>query len=242
MEILTQKEYSFTLNRPACSVTAIIVAGGSASRMKGIDKLFADLAGKPVLAHALLAYQNCRSINKIIVAARPDVVADVQKLCEQYGISKLAAVVEGGATRSESVKNAVDAVDSDCDYIAIADGARPLTALQDIEATVEAAVRFGAAACAVRVTDTIKVTDSDNFIQSTPDRSSLWAAQTPQIFRTDRYKQALASHFGEFTDDCAMMEADGVRVKLVEGSYTNIKITTPTDLIVAQAFLTEEIL
>ena len=99
-----------------------------------------------------------------------------------------------------------------------------------------------AAACAVRVTDTIKVTDTDNFIQSTPDRSALWAAQTPQIFKADRYRQALAAHYGEFTDDCAMMEADGVRVKLVEGSYTNIKITTPTDLVIAQAFLTEGIL
>ena len=242
MEILTQKEYSFTLNDSACSITSILVAGGSASRMKGIDKLFADLAGQPVLVHALLAYQGCRSIDKIVVAARPDVVSDVQKLCEQYGISKLSAIVEGGATRSESVKNAVDAVDADCGYIAIADGARPLTSQQDIEATVEAAVRFGAAACAVRVTDTIKVTDTDKFIQSTPDRSALWAAQTPQIFKADRYRQALAAHYGEFTDDCAMMEADGVRVKLVEGSYTNIKITTPTDLVIAQAFLTEGIL
>lgn len=242
MEILTQKEYSFTANNPAASVTAIIVAGGSSARMKGIDKLFAELMGKPVLAHTLLAYQGCPSVSKIVVAARPDAIADVQKLCRQYEISKVTAVVEGGATRAESVKNAVEAVDDDCAYLAIADGARPLTSKHDIEATLEAAVRFGAAACAVKVTDTIKVTDTDNFIKGTPDRSSLWAAQTPQIFRADRYKQALSAHFGEFTDDCAIMEADGVKVKLVEGSYTNIKITTPTDLIIAQAFLTEGII
>ncbi len=242
METLTQKEYCFLPAESINGVTAVIVAGGSSTRMKGIDKLFADLAGKPVIAHTLLAYQGCPFIDKIVLAAREDVVPDLQKLCEKYDIFKLGAIVKGGSTRSESVRNAVAAVDKECAYIAIADGARPLTAQADISATLEAAMRFGAAACAVRVTDTVKVADENGFILTTPDRSALWAAQTPQIFRSDIYRGALEAELGDFTDDCALVEASGTRVMLVEGSYTNIKITTPTDLVVAQAYITEGII
>ena len=240
MEVEIKKDYSFSGNVSKSETLAIIVAAGSSSRMGGINKLFCDLLGIPVIARTLLAYQRCDSIGGIIIATKDALIPDIQKLCEQFNITKLDAIVKGGATRSESVKNAVDAADAKYKYFAIADGARPLTTADEIEKTLEAAMRFSAAACAVRVSDTIKLCDDSQFILSTPDRSKLWAAQTPQIFCAELYKSALNKFYGEYTDDCAMVEAAGGKVKLVEGSYKNIKITTPADLIIAKAFLEEE--
>lgn len=240
MEVEAKKSYSFCNDISKADTLAIIVAAGYSSRMGGVNKLFCDLLGIPVIARTLLAYQRCDSIDGIVVATREESIPDLQKLCEQFGITKLVEIVKGGATRSESVKNAVDAADARFKYFAIADGARPLTSNDEIEKTLEAAMRFSAAACAVKVSDTIKLCDDSQFILSTPDRSKLWAAQTPQIFNAELYKSALSRFYGEYTDDCAMIEAAGVKVKLVEGSYKNIKITTPTDLIIAKAFLEEE--
>ncbi len=242
MEVKVEKAYSFESKFKKAETLAIIVAAGSSSRMKGINKLFYDLVGIPVIARTLLAYQRCDSISGIIIATKPEYIPDIQRLCDEFEINKLNAIVEGGATRSESVRNAVCAAHKEYKYFAIADGARPLTSNGEIERTIEEAMRFSAAACAVKVSDTIKMCDNSQFILSTPDRSKLWAAQTPQVFNTEIYKAALERFFGEYTDDCAMIEAAGVRVKLVEGSHRNIKITTPTDLIIAKALLEEDLI
>ena len=174
--------------------------------------------------------------------AGEDEVGQYETFRRGYGFKKLKSVVVGGDTRQQSVMQGLNAISDNADFIAIHDGARCLVTPEMIEKVLREAAVHGCATAAERPKDTIKRAGTNGYIEETIDRDKLWHAQTPQIFKADRYRQALAAHYGEFTDDCAMMEADGVRVKLVEGSYTNIKITTPTDLVIAQAFLTEGIL
>ena len=222
---------------PSC--VALIAAAGKSTRMNGLDKLFLPLGDKPILAHTLIVYQQCRAIGGIIVSAREDRIADVQHLCEQYGITKLRAVVVGGETRAASVESALIQV-GECDrFLAIADGDRPLTTVREIEDTLEEAMRFGAAISAVPVHDTIKRIDPCGKIVETPDRSSLWAAQTPQVFETKIYRNAVAQNNDMVTDDSALVEASGTSVHVVRGSEENIKITTPTDLVLAEAIWKE---
>ena len=221
------------------SCVALIAAAGRSVRMNGRDKLFLPLGDKPVLAHTLLAYQNCPAVRAIVISARADRVGDVQKLCDQYEIAKLRAIVVGGQTRADSVRAAVDQLEDGDRFLAVADGDRPLTTAREIEDTLEEAMRFGAAICAVPVRDTIKQTDAQGQILATPDRATLWAAQTPQIFAADLYRRALAESGGSFTDDSGMVEAAGIPVRVVRGSDENIKITAPTDLIIAEAIWRE---
>ncbi len=222
------------------NTSAIIVAGGSSSRMGGQNKLMLEILGIPVIARALLAYQSCASVGEIIIAARPCDIPDFEKICDGYGITKLAAIVEGGATRSESVRNAVAAASKGYGYLAIADAARPLTKPEVIDRVLEQAMRYRAALCAVPVIDTIKVADENGFICATPERSSLYAAQTPQIFEAELFRDALSRADGDFTDDCGLVESVGIKVKIAEGDPKNIKITLPGDIAVAEAILTEE--
>lgn len=236
--IVKEEPAALSLFREA-SCVALIAAAGSSVRMNGRDKLFLPLGDKPVLAHALLAYQNCPAIRAVVIAARADRVADVQKLCNRYEITKLRAIVVGGQTRADSVRAAVDQLEDGDRYIAVADGDRPLTTASQIEDTLEEAMRFGAAICALPVRDTIKQTDAQGRILATPDRATLWAAQTPQIFAADLYRRALAEQGGTFTDDSGMVEAAGVPVRVVRGSDENVKITTPTDLLLAEAIWRE---
>lgn len=234
--MLTQTLSYSELSDAQAGTAAIIVAGGSSQRMKGINKLLCPVLGIPVIARTLMAYEDCDSIGGIYIACRKEDMADIQNICDKYAIIKLKAIVAGGSTRAQSVKNAFDAVDEKYEHIAIADGARPLTTPQIIDRVLDEAMRCGAAACAVPVTDTVKVADDNRYIQSTPDRSRLWAAQTPQIFRRDIYKAALETG-GDFTDDCALVESVGVKVKIVEGDPANIKITHPIDIVIAEALL-----
>ena len=223
----------------ASGCVALVAAAGSSTRMAGVDKLFVTLGDKPVLAHTLLAYQGCAAIDGIVISAREDRIPDVQRLCDEYEITKLRAIVPGGATRAASVRRAVAQADESARYFAIADGDRPFTTAALIEDTLEAAMRCGGAVCALPVHDTIKQTDAQGRIVATPDRATLWAAQTPQIFPADAYREALVHSGDAFTDDSAMMEAAGVSVRVVPGLEENIKITTPTDLLLAQALWKE---
>ncbi len=222
------------------NTSAIIVAGGSSSRMGGQNKLLLDICGIPVIARSLIAYQSCSSVGEIIIAARECDIPDFEKICNRYAITKLKAIVQGGATRAQSVRNAVEASSQRFAYLAIADAARPLTTPNLIDRVLEQAMRHRAALCAVPVVDTIKITDADGFIVSTPERSSLFAAQTPQIFEAVLYKDALSKANGDFTDDCGLVESVGVRVKIAEGDPKNIKITLPGDIAVAEAILSED--
>lgn len=222
------------------NTSAIIVAGGSSSRMGGQNKLLLEILGVPVIARALLAYEGCASVGEIVIAARQCDIADFEKICEKYSITKLSAIVEGGVTRSQSVRNAVAAADKKYSYLAIADAARPLTTPEVIDRVLEQAMRHRAALCAVPVVDTVKVVNSDGFISATPDRSTLYAAQTPQIFEAELYKDALSKAIGDFTDDCGLVESVGIKVKIAEGDPKNIKITLPCDIAIAEAILSEE--
>ncbi len=221
------------------NTSAIIVAGGSSSRMGGLNKLMLEIQGIPVIARTLIAYQSCASVGEIVIAARQCDIADFEHICDKYAITKLKAIVEGGATRAMSVANAVNAASERFPYLAIADAARPLTTPELIDRVLEQAMRNKAAICAVPVVDTIKVIDSDGYISATPERSSLYAAQTPQIFESGLYRNAMNEANGDFTDDCALVESCGIKVKIAEGDPKNIKITLPCDIAIAEALLTE---
>lgn len=220
-------------------VSAIIVAAGNSTRM-GSNKQLLTLGDRPVIAHTLLAFERCESIDEIVLVTRAEDVETLRTIAEENGITKLTAVVSGGAERQDSVANGVAACDGRAAYFAIHDGARPLITPETIVSVIEAARKDGAAAAAVRVKDTVKVADVHGFIVDTPDRATLWNVQTPQIFEKALYLDALekARQSGlAVTDDCRLAEAAGYPVKLVEGSYANIKITTPEDIRIAEGWL-----
>lgn len=220
---------------------AVIVAAGSSSRMGGTPKQLMNLAGVPVIMRTALAFERCDRIRDILLVAREEEIPLLQRLCDEYRITKLTDIVPGGATRARSVQNGI-ARCRDCAYVAIHDGARPLVSGEVILRTIEGAERVGAAAAAVGLKDTVKQTDKDGFVVETPDRATLRAVQTPQTFRLSDYRaaaEALGEGLDALTDDCAVMEAAGKPVLLVEGDYRNIKITTPEDMTVAEAFLRE---
>lgn len=223
-------------------VSAIVVAAGSATRMGG-EKQRLLLGGMPVLARTLTVLQTTPCIDEIVLVAREADRAEFAEYATRYGISKLAAVVCGGSTRQQSVQNGVAAVSNQATLLAIHDGARPLITPHDVTAVVDAAAEYGGATAATPVKDTIKLANDDGTIASTPDRSRLWAVQTPQVFCRTQYCQATAAALAaerDFTDDCQLFEFAGFSVRLVSTGYQNIKITTPEDMIAARGFLEEE--
>ncbi len=220
---------------------AVIVAAGNASRMCGIDKVMAPLGGEPMIARTVRAFEECEVIREIVVVTRQDLILPITSLCA--GFHKVTAVVAGGDTRPASVMAGLNALSSRVKLAAIQDGARPLITWQVIDRTVRAANAYGAAAPAVPVKDTIKQVQG-GVVKQTPDRSSLQAVQTPQVFDFDLLRGALtdAEKSGTaITDDCSAVENLGMSVKIVEGDERNIKVTTPMDLKIAELLL-EEIL
>ena len=218
--------------------TAVIVAAGCASRMKGVDKIMAEIGGMPVIARTLSVFQNCDRIDEIVVVTREDLLVPVGEVCRQYGFDKVTRVVVGGADRSRSVQNGLNEL-GETDYVAIHDGARPFVSAEVLEETIRAAERSGAAAPAIPVTDTIK-TAQDSLVTGTPDRSTLFAVQTPQIFDMDLICGALYHCIEKkipLTDDCSAVEQIGKVVTLTVGERTNIKITTQFDLLIGEAIV-----
>lgn len=218
--------------------SAVIVAAGSASRMKGVDKIMAEIGGMPVIARTLSVFQNCDRIGEIVVVTREDLLVPVGEVCRQYGFDKVTRVVVGGADRSRSVQNGLNEL-GETDYVAIHDGARPFVSAEVLEETIHAAERSGAAAPAIPVTDTIK-TAQDSLVTGTPDRSTLFAVQTPQIFDMDLICGALYHCIEKkipLTDDCSAVEQIGKVVTLTTGERTNIKITTQFDLLIGEAIV-----
>ena len=181
-------------------LSAVIVAAGSSVRMGGENKIFMPVDGIPVIARSLLAFQNCDDISEIIVVTKEDSVEAIKSAAEEYGITKLSAVVPGGATRAESVKNGVLAVSEEASFVAIHDGARPLVLPEDISRCAHDAFRCGGAVLAVPVTDTIKYGKKNGFVEYTPAREKLFAAQTPQIFDLTVYRAAMERAFLELSD------------------------------------------
>ena len=218
---------------------AIVVAAGNASRMKGTDKIMAELAGEPLIVHTLRAFEACEDVQEIILVTREDLLEPLSTLCVEKKITKLTKLCKGGETRAESVQAGLDLVSKQCDLVAIHDGARPLVTGKIIHDAVRKAEKFGAAAPAVPVKDTIKVVHG-GIIESTPDRSALYAVQTPQVFKKSLYRAALERAIGSketLTDDCSAAESYGVNVIITPGSDENLKVTTPSDLILAEALL-----
>lgn len=218
---------------------AVIVAAGSASRMGGIDKVMAPLGGTPMVARTAAAFQNCDAIAEIVIVTRPDLIRPISALCA--GMDKVQAVVAGGSSRQESVWLGLNALSEDIQLAAIHDGARPLVSNLVIDRTVRAANSYGAAAPAVPVKDTIKVVKG-GLVEKTPERATLQAVQTPQVFDFDLLRGALKKAEEEkaaVTDDCSAVERLGMKVKIVEGDERNLKVTTPMDLKIAEMLLEE---
>jgi 2-C-methyl-D-erythritol 4-phosphate cytidylyltransferase len=216
-------------------VGAIIVAAGSSQRMGGIDKVFAPLGGKPVLARVIDAFNGCDSIDQIVVVVSRKNLERCRKLIAEKKRSKPIEVCTGGRRRQDSVAAGLSQLDS-CHWVVIHDGARPLVTKDLIERGLEAARETGAAVAAIPVTDTIKVAEDDRIVRQTPPRQNLWAVQTPQVFRYGLITEAYAKANSEVTDDASLVEQLGYKVKLYMGAYDNIKITTNHDLLIAEAW------
>lgn len=218
---------------------AVIVAAGTASRMGGIDKVMAPLEGEPMVMRSIRAFQECDAVKEIVVVTRQDLIVPISHVCA--GIAKVKAVVAGGSSRPESVSAGLNALSDKVKLAAIHDGARPLITWQVIDRTVRAANTYGAAAPAIPVKDTIKAVRG-GIVKETPDRKTLFAVQTPQVFDIALLRGALEKakdEVAEITDDCSAVERMGMSVKIVEGDERNLKVTTPMDLAVAKMLLEE---
>ncbi|MCM1333901.1 MAG: 2-C-methyl-D-erythritol 2,4-cyclodiphosphate synthase [Eubacterium sp.] len=216
--------------------TAILLAAGSATRMNGANKQLLCLGGVPVLIRAALAFEKCAEIAEIVISAREADREEITALCREYGITKLTKLIAGGATRAESAARAFREIGEGAEFVAIHDGARPFVTSELIRAVIRAAEETGAAIPALAVKDTIKRAENGT-VAETPDRAALYAAQTPQVFRRSLYEKMLTLGDGAVTDDSALAERLGVKVKLAEGDPRNIKLTTPDDLTVGEALL-----
>ena len=218
---------------------AVIVAAGTASRMGGIDKVMAPIGGEPMILRTVRAFQDCDAIKEIVIVTREDLITKITSMCGKY--DKVRAVVVGGKDRAESVRNGLNALSGKVKLAAVQDGARPLITNAVIDRTVRAAHSYGAAAPAIPVKDTIKIVEG-GLVTTTPDRNTLKAIQTPQVFDFDLLRGALkkaAADKAAITDDCSAVELIGFKVRIVEGDERNIKVTTPMDLKIAELLLEE---
>ena len=225
-------------SRPRCA--ALIAAAGSSRRMGGVNKLLEPLCGVPVLVRTLTAFELAGQVDEIIVAAREEDILEISQLCRTYGISKCKKVLRGGENRVHSVYLAALESSPDTALLAVQDGARPLVTPELVDRVVSAAARCSAAAPAVAVKDTVKAVRKDGGVEETLDRERLRAVQTPQVFEASLLKAALQSALEQgapVTDDASAVERLGKMVFLVEGEEENLKITTPADLILAEAIV-----
>ena len=224
---------------PLKSCGAVIVAAGSASRMGGIDKVMAELGGEPMIRRTVRAFQNADAITSIVIVTREDLIRPISALCRD--MDKVVAVVAGGSSRQESVHLGLNALPKGTKLAAVHDGARPMISWEVIDRTVRAANTYGAAAPAIPVKDTIKVVQG-GLVKETPDRATLQAVQTPQVFDFDLLRGALKkaeTDGAQVTDDCSAVERLGMKIKIVEGDERNLKVTTPLDLKIAELLLEE---
>ncbi len=227
-------------------VTVIFPAAGEGRRMKaGKNKVFMELLGKPILVRTLLRFSECPVVDDFVVVVGAEDVELVESELKKVGGLKPLRVTAGGSERQYSVKNGLAALHPDTDIVLIHDAARPLVSVKTIEAVAEETWRSGAAIAAVRAKNTIKVVRPDRVVESTPDRANLWEVQTPQGFRRDiieaAYRRAEQDDFLG-TDDAGLVERMGIPVRVVEGSYRNLKITTPEDLWVVETFMERDVL
>ncbi|MDP2935143.1 MAG: 2-C-methyl-D-erythritol 4-phosphate cytidylyltransferase [Dehalococcoidia bacterium] len=222
--------------RPKEKVCAVIVAAGRGERMGDMDKLFAPLAGEPVLSLTLRAFHTCPVIEEIVLVLNPHNLQRGRRLVEEQGWWKVMHICLGGERRQDSVREGLARING-CDWVVIHDGARPLVSHQLILCGLQEAQDRGAAVAAVPVRDTLKVVNPGLEVEETPNRSTLWAVQTPQVFRYQLIWDAYARSQAPASDDASLIERLGHRVKVYMGSYDNIKITTQEDLAIAEVLL-----
>ena len=215
---------------------AIIVAAGSSQRMQGTDKVFSLLLGKPVLAHSIQTFLSCEEIDCLVVVLQPERIDLGIDMVKKYGWELRVTIVAGGERRQDSVCNGLKAL-GDSSIVLIHDGARPCIETSLIMESIQAVQETGAATAAIPVSNTIKKTNASDIVTETLDRSQLWSVQTPQVFHTDLLLAAHSTIKQDVTDDAAMVELMGTKVKVFMGAHSNIKITHPTDLLIAQEFL-----
>ncbi len=221
------------------NTSVVIVCAGNSTRMGGVNKILLPLGDRLVIGVTMQAFQKCESVQEIIIVAREADIPAIEAEAQSAGITKLAKCVTGGATRQESVLNGVRCISRDTELIAVHDGARPLVKPEHIERVIKDAAVFGGATLGVPVKDTIKTVDG-GLIVDTPPRKSLYITQTPQIFKRTLYFEGIdfaLEHGLDFTDDCQLVEAIGGKVAMTVGDYTNIKITTPEDIAIAEILL-----
>ena len=227
---------------------AIVLAAGSGSRMNAdVKKQFLELAGKPILYYSLNAFQNSFIDEIILVTSKEDIELCKNEIVKKYDFNKVRCIVEGGRERYHSVMHGLKMIQS-CDYVYVHDAARPLVDEEMLERLKAGVEEFGSAVAAVETKDTIKIVDNENYVISTPSRNTVWIIQTPQVFKfstiTDAYErlhmrlQNISAEDIHITDDAMVVENfTNSKVKLIKGSYKNIKITTPEDMLVAERFL-----
>ncbi len=222
--------------------TAIIPAGGYGKRINaGIHKQLIEIAGKPILIHTLEKFQNCDCIDAIIIATAPEIMLEVENLVKKFNITKVVEITIGGNERQDSVYNALQMmVYHHTEIVVVHDAVRPFISCEKICDVVSACKETGAAILAVKPKETVKLGNKDSFVEKTLDRDSLWIVQTPQAFYysilQQAYKKAYTDSFYG-TDDASLVERLGIKVKIVEGLYENIKITTPEDIEFARMIL-----
>lgn len=219
-------------------VSAIIPAAGFGERMGAtISKQFLLLNNKPILVHTLERFQACDLVNEIIVATQRSSLSLIEEIKQTYALTKLKHPVEGGERRQDSIANALHYVDERAEIVSVHDAVRPFVHLKEITQSIETAKYYGASIVAVRAKDTMKQASTDGRVERTLNRSSLWSVQTPQTFQkkvlVDAYRFAEKNNLTA-TDDSFLVEQIGVSPIIVEGSYENIKVTTPDDLLLAE--------
>ena len=221
---------------PNSRIGVVVVAAGMSSRMEGVDKTFAPVRGIPLVAHCLDKFESFASVSEIVLVLAQSSQRRGRDLVQSRGYRKVSRVCTGGARRQDSVRAGLEAL-SPCSWVVVHDGARPCFDHALLRRGLDAARHTGAAVAGVPVKDTIKVISPDNMVSETPPRDTLWAAQTPQIFRYDLLLEAHRNCHQDVTDDAAMVELLGHPVQMFLGSYENLKVTTPEDLTIMEALL-----
>lgn len=222
--------------------TAIILAAGKGTRMNaGMNKQFMLLNGKPLLAQTLEAFHRCKSIDSIIlVTGREELQFCKEQILDAYDFDKVDKLVCGGRERQQSVFNGLRSLDKNCSVVVIHDGARPIVPDGIVERCIEEAKIYGAVSAGMPAKETIKILNEEGFVEYTPERRRVWITQTPQAFKPDIIRKAheradIKGIAG--TDDAFLVEHMGIKVKMIECSYENIKVTTPEDLIIAETIM-----
>jgi 2-C-methyl-D-erythritol 4-phosphate cytidylyltransferase len=214
---------------PAGRVVVIVVAAGEAGAKSAFDRIFADLAGKPILAHSIAAFEACAAVDEVILVTNAANLGRAWNLVKEQGWRKLTKIVPGGARRQDSVAAGLQEV-GECGWVMIHDGSRPLVSVEQILDCLACGQKYGAAILAIPTRDAVKMVNAERMVRATPDRSALWLTQTPQCFRKDLIVQGYRDVFGEVSDDSVLIERQSQPVKVCMGAQTNIKIVTAEDL------------